>query len=157
MAAPRVVNWFVSLQNHLLCLLLRGRFTSSLTPDFPTICPIIVEKPSAQFYLLLCFFRLTGMPPTGSTPRGSPTKIPRMGHGQVTCNCGTVFPNLEILEQHAKAVHPENTMLVRARFFDLKLIPHKNIYVARGSSFHLENVQFQRKTRFFFRSIAPEK
>ena len=44
--------------------------------------------------------------------RTSPTKIPRVGQGQVTCNCGTVFPNLEMLELHAKAVHPENTNLV---------------------------------------------
>lgn len=42
----------------------------------------------------------------------SPTKIPRVGHGQVTCNCGIVFPSLEILEHHAKEVHPENTNLV---------------------------------------------
>ena len=48
--------------------------------------------------------------------RGSPTKIPRVGQGQVTCNCGTVFPNLEMLELHAKAVHPENTNLVRHIF-----------------------------------------
>lgn len=44
--------------------------------------------------------------------RTSPTKIPRVGQGQVTCNCGIVFPNLEILEHHAKEVHPENTNLV---------------------------------------------
>lgn len=44
--------------------------------------------------------------------RTSPTKIPRVGQGQVTCNCGVVFPNLEILEHHAKEVHPENTNLV---------------------------------------------
>ena len=47
-----------------------------------------------------------------ATSRTSPTKIPRVGQGQVTCNCGTVFPNLEMLELHAKAVHPENTNLV---------------------------------------------
>ena len=47
-----------------------------------------------------------------AAPRSSPTKIPRVGQGQVTCNCGIVFPSLEILERHAKEVHPENTNLV---------------------------------------------
>ena len=47
-----------------------------------------------------------------AAPRTSPTKIPRVGQGQVTCNCGIVFPSLEILERHAKEVHPENTNLV---------------------------------------------
>ena len=49
-------------------------------------------------------------------PRTSPTKIPRVGQGQVTCNCGIVFPSLEILERHAKEVHPENTNLVSITF-----------------------------------------
>ena len=57
--------------------------------------------------------------------RGSPTKIPRVGQGQVTCNCGTVFPNLEMLELHAKAVHPENTNLVRLIFVIFINLPKK--------------------------------
>ena len=52
-----------------------------------------------------------------AAPRASPTKIPRVGQGQVTCNCGIVFPSLEILERHAKEVHPENTNLV-SNIFD---------------------------------------
>ena len=49
----------------------------------------------------------------GNATNRSPTKIPRVGQGQVTCNCGQIFPSLEILEHHAKAVHPENTNLLR--------------------------------------------
>ena len=52
-----------------------------------------------------------------AAPRASPTKIPRVGQGQVTCNCGIVFPSLEILERHAKEVHPENTNLVSNIFY----------------------------------------
>uniref|UniRef100_A0A0K2UP01 Uncharacterized protein n=1 Tax=Lepeophtheirus salmonis TaxID=72036 RepID=A0A0K2UP01_LEPSM len=34
--------------------------------------------------------------------------------GQITCNCGTTFPNLEVLERHMVAHHPENTNLLCA-------------------------------------------
>ena len=34
------------------------------------------------------------------------------GQASVTCNCGQVFPNLDILERHMLAVHPENKNLV---------------------------------------------
>ena len=58
--------------------------------------------------------RLNSMPTNrGGATNRSPTKIPRVGQGQITCNCGNVFPSLELLEHHAKAVHPENTNLVR--------------------------------------------
>lgn len=36
-----------------------------------------------------------------------------LGQQHITCNCGSVFPNLELLDRHMIAVHPENTNLVR--------------------------------------------
>eukprot|EP00095_Tigriopus_kingsejongensis_P006121 maker-scaffold98_size375582-snap-gene-1.17 protein:Tk06121 transcript:maker-scaffold98_size375582-snap-gene-1.17-mRNA-1 annotation:"zinc finger" len=39
-------------------------------------------------------------------------KSSRLGQmQQITCNCGTIFPNLEVLERHMMAAHPDKTDL----------------------------------------------
>jgi len=57
-------------------------------------------------------------PGRGSRPLSTPAKMARLAttQGQIKCNCGTVFPNIDILERHMLATHPENTNLVRANF-----------------------------------------
>ena len=50
-----------------------------------------------------------GRPPSLN---GGGSKLSRMGQGQLTCNCGQIFPNLDVLERHMVALHPENTNLV---------------------------------------------
>jgi hypothetical protein len=53
-------------------------------------------------------------PGRGSRPLSSPAKLARIAttQGQLKCNCGTLFPNIDILERHMLATHPENTNLV---------------------------------------------
>lgn len=58
-------------------------------------------------------FNNTGGPGGSRVMGSSPTKLTRMGQGQITCNCSQVFPNLDILERHMMSAHPENTNLVR--------------------------------------------
>ena len=56
-----------------------------------------------------------GRPPTmggGGGGGGGSGKLSRMGQGPFTCNCGQVFPNLDIMERHMAALHPDNTNLV---------------------------------------------
>ena len=54
-------------------------------------------------------------PGRGSRPLSSPAKLARIAttQGNIKCNCGTIFPNIDILERHMLASHPENTNLVR--------------------------------------------
>ena len=54
----------------------------------------------------------------------SPTKLPRMGQGQITCNCSQVFPTLDILERHMMSAHPENTNLVGNHFLYILIKAH---------------------------------
>jgi hypothetical protein len=61
---------------------------------------------------------VTGSPsPSGlrsGRPLSSPAKMAKMAttQGQIKCNCGSLFPNIDILERHMLATHPENTNLV---------------------------------------------
>ena len=78
-----------------------------LSPSLPQVSPTSPNKNSHRF-------NSSSAGSGGSRSMGSsPTKLSRMGQGQITCNCSQVFPNLDILERHMMASHPENTNLVR--------------------------------------------
>ena len=53
-------------------------------------------------------------PPAAALPRlGGGGRLAQIAAAQpIACNCGQVFPNLDILERHMAKVHPENTNLV---------------------------------------------
>ena len=53
-------------------------------------------------------------PPSAALPRlGGGGRLAQIAAAQpIACNCGQVFPNLDILERHMAKVHPENTNLV---------------------------------------------
>ena len=83
-----------------------------LSPSLPQVSPTSPNKNNHRF-------NNTGGIGGGcgsgrpSVMGNSPTKLTRMGQGQITCNCSQVFPNLDILERHMMSAHPENTNLVR--------------------------------------------
>ena len=79
-----------------------------LSPSLPQASPTSPNKNNHRF-------NNSG----GRVMGGSPTKLTRMGQGQITCNCSQVFPNLDILERHMMSAHPENTNLVRKISFGM--------------------------------------
>ena len=83
-----------------------------LSPSLPQVSPTSPNKNNHRF-------NHGGVGGGGrpSVMANSPTKLTRMGQGQITCNCSQVFPNLDILERHMMSVHPENTNLVRNHSF----------------------------------------
>ena len=82
-----------------------------LSPSLPQVSPTSPNKNSHRF-------NNTSTGAGGGRSMGSsPTKLSRMGQGQITCNCSQVFPNLDILERHMMASHPENTNLVSVNFY----------------------------------------
>ncbi len=125
-----------------LLSMLSGCSTSSAAPGLPS--PLLNPAAAASILAQQQNSRivpgmngLTGPPPppppfgSSTAPRlsaapvvGSGPAPPRLGGGgrlsqiaasqPITCNCGTVFPNLEILEKHMAKAHPENTNLVSA-------------------------------------------
>lgn len=57
--------------------------------------------------------RAGGPTTTSQTPSKLTGKTSRLGQmQQITCNCGTTFPNLEVLERHMMTTHPDKTDLV---------------------------------------------
>jgi zinc finger homeobox protein 1/2 len=75
----------------------------TLSPSLPQVSPTSPNKHNHRF-------NNSGGGRT-SVMGSSPTKLPRIGQGQITCNCSQVFPNLDILERHMMSMHPENTNL----------------------------------------------
>eukprot|EP00094_Tigriopus_californicus_P007199 TCALIF_06930-PA protein Name:"Similar to zag-1 Zinc finger E-box-binding homeobox protein zag-1 (Caenorhabditis elegans)" AED:0.35 eAED:0.45 QI:10/0/0/0.5/0.4/0.33/6/0/1049 len=56
--------------------------------------------------------RAGGPTTTSHTPSKLTGKASRLGQmQQITCNCGSTFPNLEVLERHMMATHPDKTDL----------------------------------------------
>ena len=84
-----------------------------LSPSLPLASPTSPNKNNHRFN--------NSTSGAGRSMGSSPTKLTRMGQGQITCNCSQVFPNLDILERHMMASHPENTNLVRILMFYRKI------------------------------------
>ena len=54
-----------------------------------------------------------GQTSPGLPKLGGGGRLAQIAAGQpISCNCGQVFPNLDILERHMAKAHPDNTNLV---------------------------------------------
>ena len=98
---PTMAPPFAMMMSNILSPGNRNPF-GGVRPPSPTPPPHSPQKGSSP------------SPGRGSRPLSSPAKLARIAttQGQIKCNCGSVFPNIDILERHMLASHPENTNLV---------------------------------------------
>ena len=113
-----------------LCPIIARTCSRSLTPSgsssSPTPSPSSLMIPPPPPPPLLAAARGHADPAVIPVSRpgavATPPVVPRLGGGgrlaqlaagqPIACNCGQVFPNLDILERHMAKAHPENTNLV---------------------------------------------
>ena len=121
-----VARWLWPDFQNSMCLALRAsglwlRYATlqNLIPSFPWIAPPRPppwRNPRKGRDQILQSGNLAGAVATTSPqlPRlGGGGRLAQIAAGQpIACNCGQVFPNLDILERHMAKAHPENTNLV---------------------------------------------